>query len=185
MQAESEVKCWKLSFWGILGGLLGPRLGPQAEERSKKMPQEQSGPKAPRSGQKPPGAAKSAQSAQPKAPRGRQKRPKFRTAQSARSGPGKVQERPWSASEEIQNDFRESLREAQERPWSPTGTRPEGKRQEETRGDKTRGERTRSDKTSGRTRQQTDKRSFRIRDGRGHFTRRQLTLMHDGSTRGH
>ena len=64
---------------------------------------------------------------------------------------------------------------AQERPWSPTATRPEGKGQEETRGDKTRGERTRADKTSGRTRQQTDNRFFRIHDGRGHFTRRQLT----------
>ena len=33
----------------------------------------------------------------------------------------------------------------------------------------------RADKTSGRTRQQTDKRTFPIHEGRVHFTRRQLT----------
>ena len=66
-------------------------------------------------------------------------------------------------------------REAQERPWSPTGSRPKGNRQEETRADKTRGERIRVDQIHGRTRQQIDKKTVPIHEGRVHFTRRQLT----------
>ena len=58
--------------------------------------------------------------------------------------------------------------EPQERPWSPTGTRPEGTGQEETRGDK----------TSGRTRQEADKRSSGATKPRTPWPVSNLLLMH-------
>ena len=57
----------------------------------------------------------------------------------------------------------------------PNGVQARGAR---TRGNKSRQDKRRkdrADKTSGRTRQQTDKRTFPIHEGRVHFTRRQLT----------
>ena len=64
--------------------------------------------------------------------------------------------------------------EPQERPWSPTGTRPEGKGQEETR----------ADKSSGRTRQQADKRSSGATKPRTPWPVSNLLLVHvmHGST---
>ena len=64
--------------------------------------------------------------------------------------------------------------EAQERPSSPTGTRPDGKGHEETR----------ADKTSGRTRQQADKRSSGATKPRTPWPVSNLLLVHlmHGST---
>ena len=75
-------------------------------------------------------------------PKSRQEQPKRAPSQGP-SGGAKL------PAGEAQERSKRGSGEPQERPWSPTGTRPEGKGHKGTR----------ADKTGGRTRQQADKRS--------------------------
>ena len=98
--------------------------------------------------------------------------------QSAEEGPGEPQGRRKSRQAQPPRAPQEGLlpprEKPQERPWSLTAIRPQRKEQEETR----------ADKTSGRTRQQADKRSSGATKPRTPWPVSNLLLVHvvHGST---